>query len=147
MSSSNGAVGVMVQVPVLGTVSGVRTVKSIIAGTPVKLPTDQPAVTYRDPGEPIKVATAAPPKVDTKPDPPSGITVAPTPKPTPTPKPVGTSDADPEANAKRLMQLAENYLNASMKPMAIRKLKEILSKYPKTKTALDAEVKLAELEG
>jgi len=54
---------------------------------------------------------------------------------------------DDEAKAKRLMQLAENYLNAGLKSTAIGKLKEIVKKYPKTKVAEAAEEKLMKLEG
>jgi hypothetical protein len=149
MSSSNGAVGVMVQVPVLGTVTGVRTLKDIVAGTPVRLPTDKPAVVTRELDEPIRVATlskAPTPTVAT----PTPTVAKPTASPKPKPTPSGTTPPgakDPEAEATKLMQIAENYIGANMKPMAIRKLKEIVKKYPNTKAGIDAEVKLSSLDG
>lgn len=149
MTEEKGAVGIRVAVPVLGTVTGVRSLQDIIAGNPVQLPTDQPAVVTRDPGEPIKPIT-------TTPDPTPVVTRTPDPtpaRPVAVPKPVGpakstpSSANDPEVKAKRLMQLAENYLRAGMKSMAVKKLKEIVKTYPKTKTAEEAEDKLIGLEG
>ena len=138
--------GVRVQVPVLGTVTGLRPLSEIIAGTPEKPPSDEPAVATRDMGQPIRTVAARPP---VRPAPTPTVSPKPTPTVAPNPKPAATPDAsgaDPEAEAKRLMQLAENYIRAGLKPMALKKLKEIVKKYPKTNTAIDAELKIEELE-
>ncbi|MGB2821481.1 MAG: tetratricopeptide repeat protein, partial [Phycisphaerae bacterium] len=65
---------------------------------------------------------------------------------TPKPPEAPASPDDQEAKAKRLMQLADNYVNAGLKSTAISKLKEIIKQYPDTKVAETAEEKLMKLE-
>jgi len=149
MTLSGGAIAVAVQVPVLGRIVGKRTLKEIAAGTPPKPPVDGPAVAVRD----ADARTLA--LLGTKAVP------APT-RPTPAPtaatgggKPIAAAparpvqpaapEADPEVEANKLLQLAENYLRANMKSMAVRKLEAILKKYPKTEAAETAKEELAKL--
>lgn len=144
MTASNGSIGIRVQVPVLGVVSGVRTLTDIVANKPIELPTDEPAVVTRD------ISGAAP--VSAAPV----VAAAPQAKPvtgglkepavTPKPPEAPASPDDQEAKAKRLMQLADNYVNAGLKSTAISKLKEIIKQYPDTKVAETAEEKLMKLE-
>ena len=150
MTESKGAVGIRVAVPVLGTVTGIRTLKDIVAGVPTRLPTDKPAVVTRDPTSPIRTAAARPVKAapanPVKTEPAKPVKIEPV-KPV---KPISKKPApavDDEAKAAKLIQLAENYIRAGLKPMAIKKLKEAVTKYPKTKSAEKAEDRIMELEG
>lgn len=146
MSGTNGSVGMKVQVPVLGTVVGTRTLKEIAAGTPPKPPVEAPAVAVRDLSDSalaaLKAAGMATPK--SKVD----VIATPTgsgqpPRPVVPVKPPVVVNKEAEAN--KLFQLAENYLRANMKSMAIGKLEAIVKKYPGTETADKAQTKLKAL--
>ncbi len=147
MTASNGSVGMKVQVPVLGTVVGTRTLREIAAGTPPKPPVEAPAVTVRD----LSASGLAALKAASTPTVPKtgGLATAPpagsgqTPRPARPAAPPKTVDKEAEAN--KLFQLAENYLRANMKSMAIGKLEAIVKKYPGTKTAEKAQAKLEAL--
>ena len=148
MTRDNGAVGIRVQVPVLGVVSGTRSLADIAAGKPAEPSADRPAVVTRDLDGPAPMAKPAPavavlpaPAVDP---------VAPKPKPAdrvdpPKPPKPAASAGDDEARANRLLLLADNYLNAGLKSSAVSKLKEITRKYPNTQAAKTAEEKLTKL--
>jgi hypothetical protein len=147
MSASNGSVGVEVQVPVLGTLVGTRTLKDIVAGIPGKPPVEGPAVTVKDPSAgtlaALTGAAAAPAVAKTE------VAVA-----TATPAAVQAAPAaaaapavDPEAEAKKMLQFAENFLQANMKNKAIIKYEELVRKYPQTEAGKTAKAKLATLGG
>jgi hypothetical protein len=155
MSASNGSVGVEVQVPVLGTLVGTRTLKDAVAGVPSKPPADGPAVTVRDPDARTLAAltgaaapTAAAPaarKTDEAiaPAAPAAPAVAPA---APSVAPAAPA-VDAEAEAKKLLQFAENFLQANMKHKAIIKYEELVEKYPQTEAGKTAKAKLATLGG
>ena len=120
--------------------------QDIVAGVKPEPKLKEPVVATRPLGQPIRTVAARPtPKPTPTPRPAPTVAATPVAAPKPTPKP-SPAAADPEAEAKRLMQLAENYLRAGLKPMALKKLREIVQKYPKTKVALDAELKIEDLE-
>lgn len=156
----------MVPVPVLGEVVGTQTLADITAGklqeTPAK---DAPAVTYKDmtghtlaspaggeeePAATETVATKAEPKA-------TPVTAKPEVKAEPKPAPVAVKPVaaaatpapavgDAESEAKKLLAKADNYVDADMTARAIATYEEIMKKYPKTKAATDAEVKLLGLK-
>jgi len=147
MTQDSGAVGLRVQVPVLGTVSGTRSLADIAANKPSAPAATEPAVATRDIDGPAPTVKPAP-----------GVAIAPKPKHTPpAPKPPANTTEPPkpakppvtaannEDRAKRLLQLADNYLHAGLKSSAIGKLKEVIRKYPKTNAAETAEDKLLNL--
>jgi colicin import membrane protein len=150
----------MVPVPVLGSVVGTQTLADITAGKQQETPNkDAPAVTYRDwtghalaapaGGEDEPAATET---VAAKPEPkPVATPVAkPEPKVEPKATPVAVKPApaagDAEAEAKKLLARADNYADADMTAKAIATLEEIMKKYPKTKAAGEAEVKILTLK-
>jgi len=147
VTESNGSVGIEVQVPVLGTLVGTRTLKDAVAGVPSKPPVDGPAVTVRDPDARTLAAltgaaapTAAAPaarKTD------EAIAPAAPAAPAATAPPA----VDAEAEAKKLLQFAENFLQANMKHKAIIKYEELVEKYPQTEAGKIAKAKLATLGG
>jgi hypothetical protein len=150
MSASNGSVGVEVQVPVLGTLVGTRTLKDAVAGVPSKPPVDGPAVTVKDPDArtlaALTGAAAVPAAVKTD------VPVAPA-APAVTavveaaPAATQAPAVDAEAEAKKMLQFAENYLQANMKYKAIIKYEELVKKYPQTEAGKTAKAKLATLGG
>lgn len=160
----------MVQVPVLGVVTGMKKLSDIIAGTTTVSPPDEPAVVTRAldaktaaamkaaapaelaaadsgdlppaPGE--TPVAAADPKTDATSD-----TAAKDPAATPAAAPDAAKKPaadDPQAKAAKLLQLAENYLNVGMKDKAIEKLNEIVRSYPGTPAAATAEATLGRLK-
>lgn len=131
MTESGGSVGIRVQAPVLGTVSGVKTLADVIANKPAATGQDLPAVVVRDIDGPAPVTAAAPPAGAETPA---------------KPAPAAPSGGDAEAQARRLVQLAENYANAGMKALAIQKFKDVVEKYPDTDAALTAASKLKDLQ-
>ena len=154
MSASNGSVGVEVQVPVLGTLVGTRTLKDAVAGVPSKPPVEGPAVTVKDPdartlaaltgaAAPSPVAPAVK-KTDeaiapAAPAAPAVVEAAPAATQAPA--------EDAEAEAKKMLQFAENFLQANMKYKAIIKYEELVKKYPQTEAGKTAKAKLATLGG
>ncbi len=133
-----------VQVPVLGTVEGFRTLKDIASGTPPKPPVDAPAVTVKDMSEYAAAAlnaAATPSAARTE------VVAAALPAAAGrTPKTAAPAPAvDKEAEAAKLLEFAENYLRANMKAMAIGKLEAIVKKYPGTEAAEKAQLKLKSL--
>jgi len=146
MTEEKGAVGVRVQVPVLGVVTGIQSLEDIIAGVRPEPQVEEPIVATRPLDQPIRTVAARTTPTPTPapaPTPTPAVTAPPTPKPKPAP---AAGESDPEAEAGRLMQLVENYLRAGLKPMALKKLREIVRKYPKTKVSIDAQLKIEELE-
>ena len=154
MSASNGSVGVAVQVPVLGTLVGTMTLKDVIAGIPGKSPLDGPAVTVKDPDArtlaaftgAVTPAPAVPAAVKTDvpvasaaPAAPAVVEAAPAATQAPA--------VDAEAEAKKMLQFAENFLQANMKHKAIIKYEELVKKYPQTEAGKTAKAKLATLGG
>ena len=148
MTESNGSVGIEVQVPVLGTLVGTRTLKDAVAGVPSKPPVDGPAVTVRDPdartlaaltGAAAAPAPAAPAARKTD----EAIAPAAPAAPAATAPPA----VDAVAEAKKLLQFAENFLQANMKHKAIIKYEELVEKYPQTEAGKIAKAKLATLGG
>jgi hypothetical protein len=148
VTESNGSVGIEVQVPVLGTLVGTRTLKDAVAGVPSKPPVDGPAVTVRDPdartlaaltGAAAAPAPAAPAARKTD----EAIAPAAPAAPAATAPPA----VDAEAEAKKLLQFAENFLQANMKHKAIIKYEELVEKYPQTEAGKIAKAKLATLGG
>lgn len=150
MSASNGSVGVAVQVPVLGTLVGTMTLKDVIAGIPGKSPLDGPAVTVKDPDArtlaALTGAAAAPAVKKTDeaiapaaPAAPAVVEAAPAATQAPA--------VDAEAEAKKMLQFAENFLQANMKHKAIIKYEELVKKYPQTEAGKTAKAKLATLGG
>ena len=150
MSASNGSVGVAVQVPVLGTLVGTMTLKDVIAGIPGKSPLDGPAVTVKDPDArtlaALTGAAAAPAVKKTDeaiapaaPAAPAVVEAAPAATQAPA--------VDAEAEAKKMLQFADNFLQANMKHKAIIKYEELVKKYPQTEAGKTAKAKLATLGG
>ena len=150
MSASNGSVGVAVQVPVLGTLVGTMTLKDVIAGIPGKSPLDGPAVTVKDPDArtlaALTGAAAAPAVKKTDeaiapaaPVAPAVVEAAPAATQAPA--------VDAEAEAKKMLQFADNFLQANMKHKAIIKYEELVKKYPQTEAGKTAKAKLATLGG
>ena len=157
MTESNGSIGIKIQVPVLGTVAGTQSVTDVVARKPATPPVDAPAVTYKDIDGKTPVAVAAAPSVPKD----NGGTKEPAAKPDPKDEPepdktaktakppaaeTGDVKADPEAEAAKLQQLAENYLGAGLKSQAIKKLEELVKKYPKTEAGKAAVLKLDSLK-
>ena len=146
MTTENGSITVVASVPVLGTVSGTRKAADIAAGTAPQLGTDAPAVVTR-PLDKSKLSAAPRPAPVTvaaagnDPGPVAAATKTPAPPATKTPKPAPAA-GDAEARAAKLLQLAETYLRAGMKPQGAAKLKELLAKYPGSKAAEKAETLL-----
>jgi hypothetical protein len=150
MTAGGGSIAVSVQVPVLGKVIGKQSLKDIAAGNPPKPPVSGPAVVVKDAdartlaklgSKPAPVAptpTVAEPPVSAEP-----VAAAPV---RPAPARPAAPEKDPEAEANKLLQLAENYLRANMKSMAVRKLETIVKDYPKTEAAETAQAKLAKLK-
>jgi len=133
---------------VLGTLVGTRTLKDAVAGVPSKPPVDGPAVTVRDPdartlaaltGAAAAPAAAAPAARKTD----EAIAPAAPAAPAATAPPA----VDAEAEAKKLLQFAENFLQANMKHKAIIKYEELVEKYPQTEAGKIAKAKLATLGG
>lgn len=119
---------------VLGTVVGTKTLDGRWAGRS-KSAADAPAVLTKPMGSTAKISAVP------KPAPKAPVTPAPsvTPKPKdtePAPKP---ADDQAEKKAGRLLSLAKNYLGAGMKAPALKKLNEIVAKYPKTEAAKKAK--------
>ena len=147
MTESNGSVGIEVQVPVLGTLVGTRTLKDIvagIAGVAVKPPVDGPAVTVKDPDARTLAAltgAAAAPAVKK-----TDEAIAPAAPAAPAVVEAAPA-VDAEAEAKKMLQFAENYLQANMKYKAIIKYEELVKKYPQTEAGKTAKAKLATLGG
>jgi hypothetical protein len=150
MSASNGSVGIEVQVPVLGTLVGTMTLKDAAAGVAVKPPVEGPAVTVKDPSAGTLAAltgtAAAPAPVKTDvpvasaaPAAPAVVEAAPAATQAPA--------VDAEAEAKKMLQFAENFLQANMKHKAIIKYEELVKKYPQTEAGKTAKAKLATLGG
>ena len=148
MSASNGSVGIAVQVPVLGTLVGTKTLKDIVAGLADKPPVEGPAVTVKDPDArtlaALTGAAAAPAAKKTDeaiapaaPAAPAVVEAAPAATQAPA--------VDAEAEAKKMLQFAENFLQANMKYKAIIKYEELVKKYPQTEAGKTAKVKLATL--
>lgn len=132
----------------LGTLVGTRTLKDAVAGVPSKPPVDGPAVTVRDPdartlaaltGAAAAPAPAAPAARKTD----EAIAPAAPAAPAATAPPA----VDAEAEAKKLLQFAENFLQANMKHKAIIKYEELVEKYPQTEAGKTAKAKLATLGG
>ena len=158
MTQSNGSIGIKIQVPVLGTVAGTQSVTDVVARKPATPPVDAPAVTYKDIDGKTPVAVAAAPSVPkdnggTKEEPAAKPDPKDEPEPDKTAKaakpPAGEADPakeDPEAEANKLQQLAENYLGAGLKSQAIKKLEELVKKYPKTEAGKAAVLKLDTLK-
>jgi outer membrane biosynthesis protein TonB len=167
MTQTNGSVGLMVPVPVLGQVLGTQTLADIAAGKQQEPPTkDAPAVTYKewtghalaaavggDEGPAATETVAAKPEPKPVAKPPAKPEPKVEPKATPVavkPAPAGNTPApaagDAEAEAKKLLLRADNYADADMTAKAIATLEEIMKKYPKTKAAGEAEVKILTLK-
>lgn len=149
MSTAGGSIAVSVHVPIVGEVVGRRTLADIASGKAPEAPVDGPAVVVRDMGS-SAVAAVSPRTTGGRPSAVSTGGADQTPDAArtgaATPTPPAPSTKDPEAEAGKLYQLAENYLRANMKSMAVRKLEELLKKYPKTEAAEKAQAKLAELK-
>ena len=113
---------------VLGTVVGTKTLDGRWAGRS-KSADDAPAVVTKPMGATAKISAVPKPVTPAPP-------VTPKPKdPEPAPKPAAD---EAEKKANRLLSLAKNYLGAGMKAPALKKLNEILAKYPKTEAAKKA---------
>ena len=134
----------------LGTLVGTMTLKDVIAGIPGKSPLDGPAVTVKDPDArtlaALTGAAAAPAVKKTDeaiapaaPVAPAVVEAAPAATQAPA--------VDAEAEAKKLLQFAENFLQANMKHKAIIKYEELVKKYPQTEAGKTAKAKLATLGG
>jgi len=146
MTSNDGSVGIEVQVPVLGTVRGVRTLKDIASGTAPTSPAEGSAVTVKDP-DPRTLATLNSTVAPQAPEKPAAPALAAAPAAAPTAPAAPAPASDPEAEAAKMLQVAENYIRANMKYQAIVKLEEIVKKYPQTEAGKAAKAKLAKLEG
>ena len=150
MTESNGSVGIAVQVPVLGTLVGTKTLKDVAAEVPSKPPVEGPAVTVKDPDArtlaALTGAAAAPAVKKTDeaiaPAAPAAPAVVAAP-----PAATAPPAVDAEAEAKKMLQFAENYLQANMKYKAIIKYEELVEKYPQTEAGKTAKAKLATLGG
>jgi len=139
MTTSNGKVVVQTTVPVLGKVRGIRTLSDLTTGT-AEARSAEPAVETR----PMAAAAAptSPPAGSV-----SGLTAtAATPAPASDPaKPADTvatgvtpkppAAADPNAQAKRLLDLGRSYLGAGMTAKAAEKFRAVTSTYPGTASA------------
>jgi len=135
---------------VLGTLVGTMTLKDVIAGIPGKSPLDGPAVTVKDPDArtlaALTGAAAAPAVKKTDeaiapaaPVAPAVVEAAPAATQAPA--------VDAEAEAKKMLQFADNFLQANMKHKAIIKYEELVKKYPQTEAGKTAKAKLATLGG
>ena len=160
MTQTNGSVGLMVPVPVLGQVVGTQTLADLTAGKQQEAPSkDAPAVTYKEwsghalaspaggdeePAATETVAAKPEPKPAATPEPKAAPAAV---KPAPVAKPAATPAAgDSEAVAKDLLKKADNYADSELTSKAIATYEEIMKKYPKTKAAGEAEVKLLGLK-
>ena len=134
----------------LGTLVGTRTLKDAVAGVPSKPPVEGPAVTVKDPDArtlaALTGAAAAPAVKKTDeaiapaaPAAPAVVEAAPAATQAPA--------VDAEAEANKMLQFAENYLQANMKYKAIIKYEELVKKYPQTEAGKTAKAKLATLGG
>ena len=134
----------------LGTLVGTMTLKDVIAGIPGKSPLDGPAVTVKDPDArtlaALTGAAAAPAVKKTDeaiapaaPVAPAVVEAAPAATQAPA--------VDAEAEAKKMLQFADNFLQANMKHKAIIKYEELVKKYPQTEAGKTAKAKLATLGG
>ena len=132
----------------LGTLVGTMTLKDAAAGVAVKPPVEGPAVTVKDPDArtlaALTGAAAAPAAKKTDeaiapaaPAAPAVVEAAPAATQAPA--------VDAEAEAKKMLQFAENFLQANMKYKAIIKYEELVKKYPQTEAGKTAKVKLATL--
>ncbi|MDP6635217.1 MAG: hypothetical protein QGG42_09985 [Phycisphaerae bacterium] len=135
-------------VPGLGKITGVRTLKQIYNREPVVPPkTDKPSVStvpWKRPGRPTKVAV--------KPKPPVGVKPKPRPKPTtrpsvvkPRPKPPKPVSTD-EQKAARLLKLARSYEKMKLQAKFVEMLKKTVEKYPATKAAITAKTLLSAIQ-
>jgi hypothetical protein len=156
----------MVPVPVLGQVVGTQTLADITGGKPQETPAkDAPAVTYKEmtghtlasaaggdeepaatetvavKAEPKATPAAAKPEVKAEPKA-APVAVKPV-AATNTPPPAA---GDAEAEAKKLLDKADNFAEADMTAKAISTYEEVMKKYPKSRAATDAEVKLLTLK-
>lgn len=148
--------GIEVQVPVLGTLTGTQTLRDVATGAAAKPPVDGPAVTVKDvdartlaaltgaaaaPAAPAAPVTATP-ALAAAPATPATPTVS---QAAPAPTVAASPTGDPEAEAKTMLQFAESYLRANMKIKAVLKYEEIVKKYPQTEAGKAAKAKLEAL--
>ena len=132
----------------LGTLVGIKTLKDVAAGVPIKPPVDGPAVTVKDPDArtvaALTGAAAAPVATKTveavTTAAPAAVESAATPAAAPAPAAV-----DPEAEASKMLLFADSFLRANMKTKAILKYEEIVKKYPQTEAGKTAKAKLETL--
>ena len=126
---------------VLGTIIGTKTLSGEWAGKS-KLDDSAPAVAAKP------MASAGQPVRPTKPEPkePASPPTKTASKPKDDEPPAKTEPQPDEAEkrAGQLFRLAKSYLGAGMKPQALKKLNEIVSKYPKTEVARKAKLLLAD---
>jgi len=123
---------------VLGTIIGTKTLSGEWAGKS-KFDDTTPTVTT----EPMTATEEpTPPKTPE----PVATTGKPTPPETPEPKTPAPAAPKPDGADKKagqLLRIAKSYLGAGMKPQALKKLNEIVAKYPKTESARAAKLLLA----
>ena len=122
---------------VLGTVIGTKTLDGQWAGKSKSVDDRPPVATKPMSGEAVTTIAEKPKAPDVKPEPPPKPKVEPPPKTGVKPKPAPSADAD-EKKARRLLRMVDNYLAAGMKVQALKKLNEIIEKYPKTEAGKEA---------
>ena len=128
---------------VLGTIIGTKTLSGEWAGKS-KLDDSAPAVAVKP------MASTGQPVTPTKPEPkepagpPTKIASKPKDDKPPAKAEPQPDEAEAEKRAGQLLRLAKSYLGAGMKPQALKKLNEIVSKYPKTEVARKAKLLLAD---
>jgi len=121
---------------ILGTVVGSKTLDGRWAEKP-KAAEDAPAVITKPMGSAAQTP-AVPKRKPAEPARPVAKPAVP-PKPEPDEPPAKPEPDDAEKKASRLLALAKNYLAAGLKPQAIKKLDEIVRKYPDTEAAKKAK--------
>lgn len=138
----------------LGTLVGTRTLKDAVAGVPSKPPVEGPAVTVKDPsaGTLAALTGAAAPAPAAPAVKKTDEAIAPAAPAAPAvveaaPAATQAPAVDAEAEAKKMLQFAENFLQANMKHKAIIKYEELVKKYPQTEAGKTAKAKLATLGG
>jgi hypothetical protein len=159
MSKSRGVVTLTCKVPLLGKITGYKTMKEIVDG--IAPADDKPAVAYKDlrggavvaaaadalpekdQGDPVKpeTATDATDATDVTGDTESGDrSKTETDTDQKDPSAEGASDGPTdEEKADQLLRLARNYIMSGHTRMGRKKLREVIAKYPDTKAAKRAK--------
>lgn len=145
MSRDNGKIAVTAEFPVLGNVTGVRSLADVAAGRPVALNEDEPPVTYTE-MDPTDATAAADGQARPGATPPSQTDAQAAPN-SPAEDPAEDRQVDNEAAAAALLRLARGYVQAGLNDRAAEKCQEILDDYADTQAATEAMQLLVQCRG